>query len=115
MRQRVQGFKHPDTALCHNDLGMLLCQMGDLDLAVNHFKQALAVMENLPNGALQYRTAQILNNLGMGLWQRGEWKNALLHLRRALTIYQLTLGTDHPEARAAYQNLERLKNFEMGV
>ena len=86
---------------------------GDLDLAMNHFKQALDIMENLPNGALHYRTAQILNNLGMALWQRGERENALFNLRRALTIYQLTLGKDHPEARAAFQNLERLKNFEL--
>jgi Flp pilus assembly protein TadD len=115
IRQQVQGARHPGTALCHNDLGMLLCQMGDLDLAQQHFEQALAIMDQVSGGVLQHHTAQILKNLAMSFWQNDDLKNARFYLRRALTTYQLTLGKDHPEAKAARLDLERLNMHDKGA
>jgi Tfp pilus assembly protein PilF len=89
--------------------------MGELNVAQHHFEQALAIMEEAPGGVLHHHTAQILHNLAMSFWQNNDLENARFYLRRALTTYQLTLGRDHPETRAAGADLERLILLEKGA
>jgi tetratricopeptide (TPR) repeat protein len=68
---------HPDFAEGHNNLGLLLSQIGQKDEAIVHLHRAVELHPD---------SAETHNNLGRVLVEKGELDGAIAHLERALAI-----------------------------
>jgi Tfp pilus assembly protein PilF len=63
--------------IAHNSLGVLLADRGEVDAAVVHYREALAIQPDF---------AEAHNNLGIVLSERGQIDEAIVHYQKALKI-----------------------------
>jgi Flp pilus assembly protein TadD len=66
-----------NNCVAHNNLGLVLSNMGKIDEAIRHYKSALAVKSD-------YSEAH--NNLGIAFGKKGDLESAIKHLSEALKI-----------------------------
>ena len=85
---RASSRKNPKAFMVHNNLGLVLLGKGQVDEALAHFEEALA---------LQPRFADAHNNLGLVLLQQGRVDEAAVHFQEALAV--------RPENACAHYNL----------
>jgi DNA-binding SARP family transcriptional activator len=90
-------------AQAHNILGMLQRSQGDLDGAITHLEQSLAIAENLPEPGIRIAA---LNNLSLAYADHAELDRALTYAHSALELCVLQ-GDRHREA-ALHSNLADL-------
>jgi tetratricopeptide (TPR) repeat protein len=74
--------------------------------AEKHFRAALEEAETFP--AEDVRLATNLNNLGSLYYSQGKHADAVPLFERALTIWQKTLGSEHPDVATSLNNLATL-------
>jgi protein O-mannosyl-transferase len=77
--------KNPGSWMIHNDLGIELGKAGQLDEAIQQFRQALQ---------LQPEYTDALNNLGRALLTKGHPQEAIEHLQQALLLKPDFLETE---------------------
>jgi tetratricopeptide (TPR) repeat protein len=100
------GSDHPSVAICLNNLGLLLQELGDLAQARALFELALKIDE-AAFGPDHPSVATGLNNLAGALQDLGDLAQADALLERALSICRKFLGDDHPNTQLVRRNLER--------
>jgi tetratricopeptide (TPR) repeat protein len=83
--------KNPRNALAHNHLGAVLAEAGQIDEAIEHYRQALRLRPWI--GATR-------RNLGIALARKGNLPGAIEQYRRALQI--------EPRSAAAHYNLAEI-------
>jgi len=69
--------KFPQNARAHDNLGVALADLGELDAAIDHYRKALEIRPNLANAHF---------NFGVALANRGQTIEAIDHYRQALKI-----------------------------
>ena len=102
--EKLNGPDHPDTALCLNNLALLLQAQGDLSGARPFHERALAAREKAL-GAEHPDTAESLSNLALLLQAQDDLAGARPLYERALEIYQKALGAEHPATATSLNNL----------
>ena len=85
----------------HGELGQVLDVRGDLPLAIEEARAALAIRE-ARLGLDHPDVAASLHNLGVASLHRGLRDDAADYFTRALTIRRAVLGEEHPEVAATY-------------
>jgi tetratricopeptide (TPR) repeat protein len=104
IREKVQGPEHPDTAMCLNNLAILLHEQGEVAAALPLFKRALAIYEHV-RGPEHPDTATTLNNLARLLQVQGDHAAARPLHERALAIHEKMGGAEHPDTAACIHSL----------
>lgn len=79
---------NPHSAVAHNNLGLALAQQGEVDAAIQHYRQALSLRPDF---------AYTHNNLGLALVQQGKFAAAVAHYKEALRL--------QPDYLEAHNNL----------
>lgn len=105
--------EHPDLPIIHNNIGYAWHEMGDLNLAESHYRQALEHLRRQHAGQPHPDVAYGLNNLGVLLRDLDRRDQALPLYRESLSMRAATLGEHHPATGRAQLNLARLL-LEMG-
>lgn len=88
------GPESSDTAWCHNNLGLVLHALRELDAAGQQFEQALRISESI--GPDHPDAGVWRSNLGRVLRDRGDLIGARLQLEMALRISERALGSEDP-------------------
>ena len=91
-------------AIRHNNLGLVLADLGDLAGARTHLEQALEIGQ-ATLGPDHPDMAAWHSNLGLVLRELGDLAGARTHHERALEIGQATIGPDHPDMAVLHNNL----------
>ena len=91
-------------AICVNNLGSVLQDLGDLPAARAAFERALAINERT-FGPDHPNVAICVNNLGFVLQAQGDLPAARAAFERALAIDERTFGPDHPHVAIDVSNL----------
>jgi tetratricopeptide (TPR) repeat protein len=102
IHQQIFGSKHPSTAICMNNLGILLADQGDLLGAHFYYEEALAIWKMLGNKHSD--TALTLNNLGVLFANQGDLRGAHFYYEQALAIWKM-LGNKHSDTALTMNNL----------
>ena len=102
IRLRVLGGQHPGVAESLNTLGSTLALMGEYDLAISRFEEALAIHERQPEPrdfSEEYGTLCI--NLA-GTYQRaGRYAKAEAGFEKGLDVLRRKPGVNHPAYSAS--------------
>ena len=98
---------HPDVARDVNNLGSVLCDLGELAGARAAFERALAIDEAV-YGPDHPDVARDVNNLGNVLCDLGDLAGARAAFERALRIFEKPLPPDHPNTKTVRKHLESL-------
>ncbi|HLT34761.1 MAG TPA: tetratricopeptide repeat protein [Enhygromyxa sp.] len=93
---RGLGPNHPDVGRSHANTGRVLLARRELDPALEHFEQGLAIFE-ATFGRRHRVSARVLDSIGRVHRERGEHQLALDHFAQALDIQRELLGDNHPE------------------
>src|SRR5205823_2191994 len=67
----------PSTFVIHNNLGMALYQMGQVDEAIIELRKALT---------LDAKSARVHNNVGAALAKKKQWDDAIAEFRQAIAL-----------------------------
>jgi tetratricopeptide (TPR) repeat protein len=100
--ESAYGREHAGTITTRSDLGHLLLAAGDYDRAEAIFREVLAHRERSGD---QVRGKNALVALGDTLSRAGRLDAAEPMLRRAVSIWESTVGGDHPSAVSAMSYL----------
>ena len=85
-------------AATEKNIGVVLCQQGDLENGLVHFQKALDI-EVKSLGLDHVSVADTLNNMAMVHEQMGDDAKNLELTRKAHAIYLQALGPDHPKTQ----------------
>ena len=124
--------RNPNSWLAQNNLGTMLLESGELDGAISHFQEALAIDPNLAGAhynmgtalaqkgkvdeaIVEYQKALAIDpgfdkahaNLGAALMENGEWDAAIDHFQKALAVSPIMAGT-HASLGIAFARKGRL-------
>lgn len=91
-------------AMARGNLGALLTDEGETDLAAAQLRTVLTLLERTV-GSESPEVGRNLNNLGNVHYGRGELAAALETYRRALEVKEAALGPDHPDLTSTLNNL----------
>jgi len=69
--------KRPNNHRARNNLGKVLTELGNIDLAMKHFQKGLKSKPDSP---------KLLANIGITYYRKGQYEQALEHFQRALNI-----------------------------
>jgi tetratricopeptide (TPR) repeat protein len=69
---------------------------------------ALAIAAEADRREIAGPTARLMNQLGAFFWSRAEWSQAERMMRRVVSIFEKSLGPDHPNVATALNNLAEL-------
>jgi len=72
-----------NSAICHNELGLIHEETGFFDQAIYHFDRALIILEDLEDNE---KKIQILNNLGNVYYLINDLKNSYKYYQKALNL-----------------------------
>jgi tetratricopeptide (TPR) repeat protein len=98
---------HTEVGARHDNLGLVLADLGDLEGARREYERALAIHE-AADGPDHPNVARVRNNLGNVLQGLGDRAGARRELERALAIDEAAYGPEHPETQRIRDNLEAL-------
>jgi tetratricopeptide (TPR) repeat protein len=98
------GPEHPDVAVSHNNLGLLLYDLDRSADGVEHLEQASRIWR-AQLGESHPEVATARNNLAMVLERTGRLDEAEQEYRAALRIRESVFGVDHPTCIAVRHNL----------
>lgn len=99
-RRIPEGDKDPDYALLLNNLGLLYCEQGRCNNAEPLLREALTIRETCFGTKHQYVGETLLNLAGLLVRNRRDEEADEL-FQRGISIFQYTLGPDHPELKEA--------------
>ena len=92
IRRRVLDPKHPELASSHRELGMLAFDRGQLDAAVEHFTNAVEILE--ANPAMDpMNLARTKTALGQALRAKGDLRGATQEIEESLLVIRTLPGT----------------------
>ena len=100
----AEGTDPASAATLWNNLGYHLKMVAEYEVAVQHFRRALAIDEKV-YGPDHPEVATDLNNLGLVLQAMGDYSGARDHYERALAIDQKVYGPDNLVVATALNNL----------
>ena len=72
-----------NTAICHNELGLIHEETGFFDQAIYHFDRALTILEDLEDNQ---KKIQVLNNLGNVYYLINDLKSSYKYYQKALNL-----------------------------
>jgi tetratricopeptide (TPR) repeat protein len=98
------GPDHPDVARDVNNIGTVLCDLGDLQGAKTAHERALKIRE-AAFGPDHPDVASDVSNLGTVLRDLGDLQGAKTAFERALKIDEAAFGPDHPDVARDVNNL----------
>jgi tetratricopeptide (TPR) repeat protein len=104
IREAQLGPQDPNTADSHQNLGVVLRNLGDIKAARTHHERALAIFE-ARLGPDHPRTATSLQHLARDLHLQRDLDGARALHERALAIREAHLGPDHPDTAFSLNNL----------
>lgn len=93
LEEKVSGPNDPKVAIRANNLGDVLTDLGQIDLAIPKLEQALRIDE-AARGPNHPFVAIRLSNLGRALLRTGDVTSSLAYANRALSIDEKALGPD---------------------
>jgi len=96
--------KHPDVAICLENLGRVLRDQGNLEDAKNQLERALKIDE-ASYGSEHPHVAICVDNLGRVLDNMGKLTAAKEHFERALKIDEVNYGPNHFKVAIRLNNL----------
>jgi len=102
IRQHVFGKNHPSTAICHNNLGIALENIGDYDLALVELRRGLDILKL---GADNSDTATSYYGIGFVLEKKGEYDQALENYDKSLNLRKEVLHENHPDTAKCYNSM----------
>ena len=102
--EAILGNEHPNVAVCVNNIGMVLQDLGDLQGAKEYLERALRIDEKV-FGSEHPNVATDVNNIGLVLKALGDLQGAKEYLERALRIGETTFGKEHPEVARVVNNI----------
>ncbi len=95
--RKLYGENHLKTAVSLNALGRLKLDRADYGAAEKLFRQAGAVLAELPISTAEAQVANA-NDLAITLYYQGHYESAEQTARQALALAQEHLGAEHPAA-----------------
>ena len=96
-----------ELAKTHTQIGVLMYNLGDLELTLQHLHKALELRkEALGSDHLQVAATSI--HLGALYRNAGEYEKSLEHMLQAIDIQKKSLGEDHPVVASSYNNIGAL-------
>lgn len=104
LRERILGAMHPDVASSLNNHGLLLCDIGACEKALQPLVRALAIRRSVL-GEEHPDTAMSLGNLGLVQYKLGDYDRAQKSYEKALAIRQLVLGAEHARVAFTHEGL----------
>lgn len=93
-----------DTAATYDNIGESYRLLGEFGTAMEWYKKALAIRENLL-GRIHPDTATTYHNIGLLYSDMGDNEKALQGFKEALNIYKSTLGVGHLNTGIAYHSI----------
>jgi len=99
----MAGSPPPEEAHFHLRLGTAFLGRGDQAKAIEHYRHAVGIYEDLPEHAFTHGLAH--SNLGTALQRQGDSAGARHHTRRSLEIWQEVLGDEHVRLATVQNNL----------
>lgn len=103
LRVSLAGPEHPAVADVHINWGNVLLHLGHAELALDHNRRALAILEGA-RGRDDPSARVVLNNIAVILLELGRYAEAREYSRRALELWRGLEGED-PMAAVALANL----------
>ncbi len=93
-----------ETGLLHNNAGAAYDEIGDMDLALKHYQDAL---EEYRHSEYQPdpKSGVVLSNVGVTHLKLGDYRNAAESFRRAIDLLSQSLGAKHPHVPTVRSNL----------
>ncbi len=104
IRERALGEAHPDVALSHTNIGIVLGRLGAHERAREHLQRALALYE-ASVGADHPYTANALNSLGVAHARVDDFARAREYFQRTRELRERALGRDHSLVASAISNI----------
>lgn len=105
MTERAVGTSHPEHAESLSNLGNTYADLGRLDRAVEHLRDAVAVGRRLEGRAGELDLARFLNNLGSVHFDQGDFEGAAAAFRETLAIRSRLLGEESSTYAITLMNL----------
>jgi tetratricopeptide (TPR) repeat protein len=105
--EELFGAEHSQTAGSHNDLAVVLFELGDYSGARQHYEQAAEIYVKA-HGEAHRDTARAYHNLGILCNQLGDYSTARKLHEKALAIRRQVLGEGHPETADSYDKFGHL-------
>jgi serine/threonine-protein kinase len=102
--EKEWGPKHPEVAGVLNNIGLLLLDLDQPELALDHIRRSLSIRETAL-GPEHPEVGKMLNNLGLALAQAGRIDEAIASFERAHALRLRVLGPDHPDVAKPLANL----------
>jgi tetratricopeptide (TPR) repeat protein/biotin carboxyl carrier protein len=93
-----------ETAASHSSMGQLCSELGQTELAMEHYNKTLVIYESV-HGPKSLMTAAAIQNLGAIYYQTKDYERALVEYRKGLLILQDVLPMTHPDLAAAWNNV----------
>lgn len=87
-----------------NALGKTFYYLGEYHRAVQHYRRAIAILEDSLSKDHQ-ETLTVKNNLAVALRSSGQWKEATEILERVVAVRKTTLGPHHADTLQSLNNL----------
>lgn len=108
---------HIDLATAFSNLGLVYDRLGEYEMALNHYKEALHIQNNIDANNLDL--AVTYNNIGMAYDNLGEYALALEYYKKSLDIQRNAFQENHPEVARLYSNIglvcNHLGEYEEGI
>lgn len=96
-----------ELANTHTQLGVVMYNLGDLEMTLQHLHKALQLREeSLGTGHQQVAATCI--HLGALYRNSGDFDKSLKHMLQAVDIQKKSLGEDHPVVASTYNNIGAL-------
>jgi CHAT domain-containing protein/Tfp pilus assembly protein PilF len=104
LSKEAWGDNHPACAICWNNMGIALEDLGKLDDSISCFKEALAISEKF-FGRDHVFVSKYLTGLGVREWQMGRYREARQLYQESLRIRLKLQGPDHVQSAENFNNL----------
>ena len=105
LSQQVFGPDHPVVALYYNCIGMVFDSQGDYAQALEYYRRALSIWEQVFGANDPDFVMLCHNNIGMVYYRQGDYDQALEYYRRALSLWEQVYGPDDPDVAKSYNNI----------
>ena len=86
IRLKVYGYRHADTGVSFNNLGLIWMDKGDYNKATEYLNKGLEISFKV-YGKFHPDTGACFNNLGLVWNNRGEYDNAITSYENALEVF----------------------------
>lgn len=100
-------------------LGITYNAMKKYDLALDYYKQALDIFDNIFKENKNPEIANIYNNMGVTYENKKDYKQAFLYYQKALKMRKELYDYEHPEIAYSYSNIagvfDHMEEFDKAI